>query len=160
MHYNLGFTFSRWKPCGRFSHTGGWRDSTTRRWETECAGRRLLVPWCAARRVHVSDRRLYATALRSSAAEQLSGRPVCTTGKSGPALGAVGRRRATWCPQHNLWVPRRASRANSRCLLTGEPTPWLLFLCATNLFISCPPLSSSYHLKLAVGDLSSQKRRS
>jgi hypothetical protein len=35
-----------------------------------------------------------------------------------------------------------------------------LFLCSTNLFISCPPLSSSYHLNLAVGDLSSQKRRS
>jgi hypothetical protein len=43
----------------------------------------------------VSDRRLYATAPLSSAAEQLSGHTVCTTGKSGPVLGDLERRRAT-----------------------------------------------------------------
>jgi hypothetical protein len=49
----------------------------------------------AARRAHVSDRRLYATAPLSSAAEQLSGHTVCTTGKTGPVLGDLERRRAT-----------------------------------------------------------------
>jgi len=134
MHYNLGFTFSRWKRLHPFSHTGGQRESTNSEVRDKGApgdGSLFLLGalrgGCTCPTADSTQRLRWALP-RSS----YQGHRCAPPARPGPALGDIERRRATWYPQRDLWAPRGlSSKLEGVCSRLSQRLDWI-FLCTTS----------------------------